>query len=55
MIRRNVLPLAMLAVVFGAFVSAAWAIADSNDLGGIYFVAVALVALRAQMRMAVAT
>jgi len=54
MVRRTILPLAMLAVVFGAFVSAAWAVADGNDLAGIYFVAVAVVALRAQMRITVA-
>ncbi len=53
MIRRTVLPLAMLAVVFGAFLAAAFAVADGNDLAGIYFVAVALVALRAQMRITV--
>jgi len=54
MIRRTVLPLALLAVVFGAFLSAAWSVAEGNDLAGIYFVAVALVALRAQMRITVA-
>ena len=52
MIRKTLLPLAMLAVVFGAFASAAWAVADGNDFGGIYFVVVALVALRAQTRIA---
>lgn len=56
MFRRTALPLAILAVAFGAFASAAWCIADANDLGGIYFIVVALVALRAQhgITMAVA-
>lgn len=52
MMRRTVLPLAMLAVVFGAFLSAAWAVADGNDFVGIYFVVLAAVALRAQTRIA---
>lgn len=54
MFRRTVLPLAMLAVVFGAFGMAAWTMADGNDLAGIYFLAVALVALRAQTKLTTA-
>jgi hypothetical protein len=38
--------------VFGAFASGAWAVADGNDFAGLYFVVVALVALRAQTRVA---
>jgi hypothetical protein len=44
----------MLAVVFGTFGAAAWTISDGNDLAGIYFLAVALVALRAQTKLTVA-
>ena len=51
MLRRTVLPLAMLAVVFGAFAMAAWTMADGNNLAGLYFLAVALVALRAQTKV----
>lgn len=51
MIRRNVLPLGLLALVYGAFAAAAWSFADGNDLAGMYFVAVAIVALRAQARV----
>jgi len=54
MFRRTVLPLAMLAVVFGAFAMAAWTMADGNDLAGLYFLAVALVALRAQTKLTAA-
>jgi hypothetical protein len=54
MFRRTVLPLAMLAVVFGAFAMAAWTMTDGNDLAGIYFLAVALVALRAQTKLTAA-
>lgn len=54
MFRRTVLPLAMLAVVFGAFAMAAWTMADGNDLAGLYFLAVALVALRAQTKLTTA-
>jgi len=54
MVRRTVLPLAMLAVVFGAFGLCAWMMADGNDLAGIYFLAVALVALRAQTKLTAA-
>jgi hypothetical protein len=54
MFRRTVLPLAMLAIAFAAFASAAWCIADGNDFGALYFVVVALVALRAQHRIALA-
>lgn len=54
MFRRTVLPLAMLAVVFGAFAMAAWTMADGNDLAGLYFLAVAFVALRAQTKLTTA-
>ena len=54
MIRRTALPLAMLAFAFGAFAWAAWDMADGNDLGGVYFVALALVALRAHGRVVTA-
>ncbi len=54
MLRRTALPLALLATVFAAFASAAWSFAESNDLAGAYFIAVAVVALRAQNRIAVA-
>jgi hypothetical protein len=54
MIRRTVLPLALLALVFGAFAAAAWELADGNDLGGAYFLALALVTLRAQTRLTIA-
>jgi len=54
MFRRTVLPLAMLAVVFGAFAAGAWAMADGNDLAGLYFLAVALVGLRAQTKLTAA-
>lgn len=54
MFRRTVLPLALLAVVLGAFAAAAWTMADGNDLAGIYFVALALVALRAQTKLTAA-
>jgi hypothetical protein len=52
MIRRLLLPLGLLVVAFGAFVAAAGALTDAQDLAGIYFTAMALVALRAQQRMA---
>jgi len=51
MFRRTALPLALLAIAFAAFAAGAVCIADGNDLGGMYFVAVALVALRAQYRV----
>jgi len=54
MFRRTVLPLALLAMVFGAFAAAAWTMADGNDLAGIYFIALALVALRAQTKLTAA-
>ena len=54
MFRRTVLPLAMLAVVFGAFAAGAWAMADGNDLAGLYFLAAALVGLRAQTKLTAA-
>jgi len=54
MFRRTILPLALLALVFGAFAAGAWSIADGNDLAGLYFVAVAVVALRAQTRISTA-
>lgn len=52
MLRRTVLPLAVLAVAFGAFAAAAAGIADGDDLAGIYFVALAAVALKLQSRLA---
>ncbi len=52
MFRRTLLPLGLLGLAFGAFAAGAWAIADGNDLAGLYFGAVALVALRAQTRIA---
>jgi len=54
MIRRTLVPLALLALVFGAFAAAAWEMADGNDLAGVYFLLVALVALRAETRIATA-
>ncbi len=54
MFRRIVLPLALLTLAFGAFVSAAWCLADARDLGGLYFVIVGLVALRAEHRVVLA-
>ncbi len=54
MFRRTVLPLGILALAFVAFASGAWCLADGNDLGGLYFVALALVALRAQHRISIA-
>lgn len=54
MLRRTIVPLALLAIVFGAFGAGAWALAAGNDLGGFYFVALALVALRFEMRLVTA-
>jgi len=54
MFRRTALPLALLAMVFGAFAAAAWTMADGNDLACIYFIALALVALRAQTKLTAA-
>jgi hypothetical protein len=50
-VRRTVLPLALFVLVLGAFTAAAWCVADGNDLAGIYFLAVAIVALRAQTKI----
>jgi hypothetical protein len=52
MIRRTALPLGLLLVAFGAFAWGAASLADSHDLAGIYLVAVGLVAMRAQERIA---
>ena len=54
MLRRTLVPLAMLAFVFGAFAASAWAMADGNDLGGLYWIAVGAVALKAQSRITAA-
>jgi hypothetical protein len=51
MMRRTVLPLALLVLVIGAFAAAAWCVSDGNDLAAIYFIVVALVALRAQTKI----
>jgi len=52
MIRRTALPLGLLLVAFGAFAWAADALVDSRDFAAMYFVLVALVALRAHERIA---
>ncbi|HEY1956487.1 MAG TPA: hypothetical protein VGH28_12770 [Polyangiaceae bacterium] len=51
MFRRTLFPLGLLVLACGAFAAGAWSIADGNDLAGLYFVAVAVVALRAQARI----
>ena len=48
------LPIGLLVLSFAAFAAAAWTIADGDDLTGLYFVAVAAVALRAEQRIALA-
>jgi len=50
-----VLPLALLGLLLAASAGAAWAFSDGRDLAGIYLVAVALVALRAEQRIAIAS
>lgn len=52
MFRRMVLPLALVLLAFGAFAWSAASFASGRDLAGLYFLAVALLASRAQQRVA---
>ena len=49
--RRLLLPVALLLLAAGAFAVSAAAFADGRDVGGLYWLAVALVAARAQQRI----
>ena len=52
MVPRAVLPMLLLGFAFVALATGAWALADGNDLGGIYALLLGAVAVRASTDLA---